>query len=95
MLLSATHTHSGPGGQSHNLAYNLSILGFQKQAFDATVDGIVEAVAKATRRTCKPGTISLGRSQLTNASVNRSRSSLRPEPGEPTRPRSRRRSTRR
>src|SRR5688500_16200310 len=26
LLLSATHTHSGPGGQSHNLAYNLSIL---------------------------------------------------------------------
>ncbi|MEU0092654.1 neutral/alkaline ceramidase [Kribbella sp. NPDC006257] len=72
VLLNATHTHSGPGGQSHNLAYNLSILGFQKQAFDATVDGIVEAVVKANDD-LKPGSISLGRSQLTNASVNRSR----------------------
>jgi neutral ceramidase len=72
VLLNATHTHSGPGGQSHNLAYNLSILGFQKQAFDATVDGIVEAVVKANDD-LKPGNISLGRSQLTNASVNRSR----------------------
>ncbi|NEE30550.1 alkaline ceramidase, partial [Streptomyces sp. SID7982] len=28
VLLSATHTHSGPGGYSHNVAYNLSVLGF-------------------------------------------------------------------
>lgn len=72
LLLSATHTHSGPGGQSHNLAYNLSILGFQKQAFDATVDGIVESITKA-HQSLAPGTVSLGRSTLTNASVNRSR----------------------
>ncbi len=72
LLLSATHTHSGPGGQSHNLAYNLSILGFQKQAFDATVDGIVESIVEA-HQNLAPGTISLGRSTLTNASVNRSR----------------------
>jgi neutral ceramidase len=79
VLLNATHTHSGPGGQSHNLAYNLSILGFQKQAFDATVDGIVEAVVKANDD-LKPGTISLGRSQLTNASVNRSRTAFDQNP---------------
>jgi neutral ceramidase len=72
LLLSATHTHSGPGGQSHNLAYNLAILGFQKQAFDATVDGIVEALSEA-HQNLAPGTISLGRSTLTNASVQRSR----------------------
>ncbi|GAA3573094.1 neutral/alkaline ceramidase [Kribbella ginsengisoli] len=72
VLLSATHTHSGPGGQSHNLAYNLSIYGFQKQAFDATVDGIVEAITQA-HQNLAPGSISLGRSTLTNASVNRSR----------------------
>ncbi|GAB2565255.1 neutral/alkaline ceramidase [Kribbella endophytica] len=72
LLLSATHTHSGPGGQSHNLAYNLSILGFQKQAFDATVDGIVEAITEA-HENLAPGSITLGRGQLTNASVNRSR----------------------
>ena len=79
VLLNATHTHSGPGGQSHNLAYNLSILGFQKQAFDATVDGIVEAVVKA-HDDLKPGSISLGRSQLTNASVNRSRTAFDQNP---------------
>ncbi|GAB3813334.1 neutral/alkaline ceramidase [Kribbella italica] len=79
LLLSATHTHSGPGGQSHNLAYNLSILGFQKQAFDATVDGIVEAVVEA-HDNLRPGTVSLGRSELTDASVNRSRTAFDQNP---------------
>ncbi|CRK61939.1 FIG01123778: hypothetical protein [Alloactinosynnema sp. L-07] len=72
VLLSATHTHSGPGGYSHNLAYNLAILGFQEQTFNAIVDGIVESVEKA-HVNLKPGTITLGRGELTDASVNRSR----------------------
>lgn len=79
VLLSATHTHAGPGGYSHNLAYNLAILGFQKQTFDATVDGIVESVVKA-HDDLKPGTISLGRGELTNASVNRSRVAFEQNP---------------
>ncbi|SDI98303.1 neutral ceramidase [Actinokineospora alba] len=79
VLLSATHTHAGPGGYSHNLAYNLAILGFQKQTFDATVDGIVESVVKA-HDDLKPGTISIGRGELTNASVNRSRVAFEQNP---------------
>ncbi|MFB6895601.1 neutral/alkaline ceramidase [Streptomyces hydrogenans] len=70
--LSATHTHSGPGGCTHDLAYNLSIGGFQQQNFDAVVSGIVEAIA-AAHADLKPGTIILGRGELTDASVNRSR----------------------
>lgn len=79
VLLSATHTHAGPGGYSHNLAYNLAILGFHKQTFDATVDGIVESVVKA-HDDLKPGTITLGRGELTNASVNRSRVAFEQNP---------------
>ncbi|MEU3609361.1 neutral/alkaline ceramidase [Streptomyces sp. NPDC035033] len=70
--LSATHTHSGPGGCAHDLAYNLSIGGFQQQNFDAVVSGIVEAIS-AAHDDLKPGTITLGRGELTDASVNRSR----------------------
>ncbi|MFC0627509.1 neutral/alkaline ceramidase [Kribbella deserti] len=79
LLLSATHTHSGVGGQSHHLAYNLSILGFQKQAFDATVDGMVESIAEA-HHNLKAGSISLGRGELTNASVQRSRVAFEANP---------------
>ncbi|MER5959401.1 neutral/alkaline ceramidase [Streptomyces sp. NPDC001893] len=70
--LSATHTHSGPGGCAHDLAYNLSIGGFQEQNFDAVVAGIVEAIG-AAHADLKPGSITLGRGELTDASVNRSR----------------------
>ncbi|MEU3304403.1 neutral/alkaline ceramidase [Streptomyces sp. NPDC006678] len=75
VLLSATHTHSGPGGYSHHLAYNLSVLGFQDATYRAIVDGIVESVVEA-HEDLKPGTISLGAGTLTNASVNRSRTSF-------------------
>ncbi|HWO67616.1 MAG TPA: neutral/alkaline ceramidase [Umezawaea sp.] len=72
LLLSATHTHAGPGGYSHNLAYNLSILGMQPQTLEAITSGIVESIVEA-HDDLKPGSLSLGRGELTNASVNRSR----------------------
>ncbi|MFI1190637.1 neutral/alkaline ceramidase [Streptomyces californicus] len=75
VLLSATHTHSGPGGHSHNIAYNLSVLGFQKKTYQAIVDGIADSVAKA-HQDLKPGALSLGTGTLTNASVNRSRAAF-------------------
>ncbi|MFH8884794.1 neutral/alkaline ceramidase [Streptomyces californicus] len=75
VLLSATHTHSGPGGHSHNVAYNLSVLGFQKKTYQAIVDGITDSVAEA-HQDLKPGTMSLGTGTLTNASVNRSRAAF-------------------
>lgn len=70
--INATHTHAGPGGCAHDAAYNLSIFGFSQQDFDAVVDGIVEAIS-AAHHDLKPGTVTLGRGELTNASVNRSR----------------------
>ncbi|TNC25369.1 neutral/alkaline ceramidase [Amycolatopsis alkalitolerans] len=81
VLLNATHTHAGCGGSSWYAAYNLSILGFQQQTYDANVDGIVEAIQRA-HENLAPGTISLGRAELTDASVNRSRVAfeLNPQP---------------
>ena len=63
VLLTATHTHAGPGGYSHYALYNLTILGFQPQTFDAIVDGIVESIVQAARRpqaraTCASGAAS-------------------------------------
>lgn len=77
--VTCTHTHSAPGGCSHDLIYNLSILGFQKQTFEAFVDGYVEAISRA-HSDVKPGSITVGRTKLTNASVNRSRSAFDANP---------------
>ncbi|MBL1077653.1 neutral/alkaline ceramidase [Nocardia sp. 2] len=72
VLLTATHSHATCGGSAHDYAYNLSILGFQQQVYDAEVNGIVEAIAAADADLA-PGTLALGRAELHDASVNRSR----------------------
>lgn len=72
VLLTSTHSHATCGGSSHDYAYNLSILGFQQQVYDAEVNGIVEAIAAADAD-LGPGSLELGRGELHDASVNRSR----------------------
>ena len=47
VLISGTHTHSGPGGYSHYALYNLSILGFDKQNFECIVNGMIESIKRA------------------------------------------------
>jgi neutral ceramidase len=47
VLLSAQHTHSGPGGYSHYGLYNVTIPGFVPPVYRAIVDGIVEAIVEA------------------------------------------------
>ena len=46
-MISATHTHGGPGGMIHYALYNLTVLGFQEKTFNAIVDGIVESIDQA------------------------------------------------
>jgi neutral ceramidase len=71
VLLSATHTHSGPGGFSHYALYNLTVLGYDKQNFEAIVDGIVQAIAQA-HTNLATGSIRIASGDLLNASLNRS-----------------------
>lgn len=72
VMLAAVHSHAACGGAAHDYAYNLSILGHQALTFGAEVDGIVEAVT-AAHHNLAAGTVAYGRSELTDASVNRSR----------------------
>ncbi|MGW0178121.1 neutral/alkaline ceramidase, partial [Nocardia sp. NPDC003345] len=72
VLLTSTHSHAVCGGAAHDYAYNLSILGFQQQVYDAEVNGLVEAIVAADAD-LGPGTLALGRAELHDASVNRSR----------------------
>jgi neutral ceramidase len=71
VLLSATHTHSGPGGHSHYALYNLTILGYDKQGFEAIVDGIYQSIVRA-HDNLAPGSIRLASGDLLDASINRS-----------------------
>lgn len=47
LMLTATHTHSGPSGYSTYLLYALSGPGFSQPVHDGIVDGIVEAILAA------------------------------------------------
>ena len=70
LLLTATHTHCGPGGYSHHRLYNSNTHGFHPLTFGAIVDGIVEAVDRA-HADVAPATLVLSRGELRDASVNR------------------------
>jgi neutral ceramidase len=71
VLLSATHTHAGPGGHSHYALYNLTILGFDRQNFDLIVDGVYRSIVRA-HDGLAPGTLTVAEDDLYGASVNRS-----------------------
>lgn len=47
VLLSATHSHAGPGGYANYVLYNITTLGFSPKNFAAIVDGTVTAIVKA------------------------------------------------
>lgn len=71
VLISGTHTHSGPGGFLQYLLYTIVSQGFTKQTFDAVVNGIVLSVDRA-HANMTPGRIFWNEGQLLDASINRS-----------------------
>jgi neutral ceramidase len=71
VLLSGTHTHSGPGGYSHYALYNLSILGFDKQNFECIVDGMFQAIKRA-HENLAPGKIFINSGNIEDCGNNRS-----------------------
>ncbi len=71
VMLSATHTHAGPGGYSHYALYNLTILGFDSQNFNNIVEGIYQSIVRAHNNMAE-GTIKIARGDLLDASGNRS-----------------------
>ncbi|HTK67351.1 MAG TPA: neutral/alkaline non-lysosomal ceramidase N-terminal domain-containing protein [Pseudonocardia sp.] len=75
VMITATHTHCGPGGYSHHLLYNTTTNGFRRKTFAAIVEGIVEAVERA-HDDLAPAELSLVHGELRNASVNRSRAAF-------------------
>lgn len=76
VMLTATHTHVGNAGYSHQRLYQIAskddtTAGYSEQNFTAIVDGIVRAISKA-HQSLTPGTLSLAQGKLTGATRNRS-----------------------
>jgi neutral ceramidase len=79
VMLSATHTHSGPGGFIDYALYNLTVLGFDRQNYDAVVEGIYQSIVRA-HESATPGHVKRAEGQLAGASINRSREAFARNP---------------
>lgn len=71
LLLTATHTHAGPGGFAGYRMYNTTNKGLRPHTLAAIVDGVVASVQGALADLA-PGRLVLSRGELHDASVNRS-----------------------
>ena len=50
VILSGTHTHSGPAGYFQYVLFEITSLGFVKESLDVTVDGIVKSISLGEAR---------------------------------------------
>ncbi len=73
VMLSATHTHSAPGGQAHFTAYNALRFGHDPQSFEVTVDGLFRSIqqAHANLNTQAAGPILINHGELLGANKSR------------------------
>ncbi|MBB1025244.1 neutral/alkaline ceramidase [Dietzia sp. DQ12-76] len=81
VVITATHTHSAPGGTSGHPMVDLSMLGFRPVTFDANCAGIVDAVRMA-HHDLAPSDVGVTTGHLHDAGVNRSRGSFDRDPAE-------------
>lgn len=79
VVITATHTHCGPGGYSHHRLYNSNTGGFRPATYEVIVGGMVDAIRMA-HDDLAPASLSLGFAELHDASINRSPESFARNP---------------
>eukprot|EP01043_Picozoa_sp_COSAG02_P036303 COSAG02_NODE_2650_length_8327_cov_247.925620_1_plen_867_part_00 len=68
---SVTHAHAGPAGYFQYMLFDTMSMGFINQTFEAITGGIVQAIVQA-EGSLAPGTLSLGRADVSDGGYNRS-----------------------
>ncbi|XP_078721774.1 neutral ceramidase [Lampetra fluviatilis] len=71
VVLSGTHTHSGPGGYFQYSLFVIASQGFIKPCFEAITSGIVHSIDIA-HGNMKPGNLFLSRGEVKESNANRS-----------------------
>ncbi|KAL1643235.1 hypothetical protein SLS61_009334 [Didymella pomorum] len=71
VAVTGTHSHSGPGAWLNYLLPQITSLGFDKQSYQAIVDGAVLSIQRAHQGLAL-GTVSAGSAKVTDANINRS-----------------------
>ncbi|WP_238152021.1 neutral/alkaline non-lysosomal ceramidase N-terminal domain-containing protein [Microbulbifer sp. A4B17] len=70
VMLTATHTHVGPGGYDHYVMLNMSALGYAEDNYKVIVDGIFQSIVEADSG-LTPGDIFIEQGTLLDTSINR------------------------
>lgn len=80
IMLSAIHTHSGPGATSWHNLYNFTTYGFYKDALDATAQGIADSIIDAYNSMIDNVTIEYTNGSLPDVHISRSPQSYMLDP---------------
>lgn len=71
VAVTGTHSHSGPGAWLNYLLPQITSLGFDKQSYQAIVDGTLLSIKRA-HEGLTLGTVSAGSAKIADANINRS-----------------------
>ncbi|PSN72218.1 neutral ceramidase precursor [Corynespora cassiicola Philippines] len=71
VAVTGTHSHAGPGAWLNYLLPQITSLGFDKQSYQAIVDGAVLSIKRA-HESLALGTVSSGSAKVSDANINRS-----------------------
>ncbi|KAF2848395.1 Neutral/alkaline nonlysosomal ceramidase [Plenodomus tracheiphilus IPT5] len=71
VAVTGTHSHSGPGAWLNYLLPQITSLGFDKQSYQAIVDGALLSIQRA-HQGLELGTVSAGSTRISDANINRS-----------------------
>lgn len=71
VAVTGTHSHSGPGAWLNYLLPQITSLGFDKQSYQAIVDGALLSIKRA-HEGLTLGTVSSGAAKVSDANINRS-----------------------
>jgi len=71
IMLTGTHTHSGPGAYHQYVLFEITSMGMYKPSLDAMVDGIVKSIERA-HADLQSGNIYLSSGELHGSNINRS-----------------------
>lgn len=85
VLISGTHTHSGPAGYFQYVLFEVMSIGFVNQSLEVTVNGIMEAI-RIAHENMKGGSLYTNDGELLDANINRSPTAykLNPDAGDYT-----------
>ncbi|KAK2051964.1 neutral/alkaline non-lysosomal ceramidase [Colletotrichum caudatum] len=71
IAVTGTHSHAGPGAWFNYLLPQITSLGFDKQSYQAVVDGAVLSIKKA-HESLTEGYLDVGTTEVTDGAINRS-----------------------